>query len=157
MTARLFCACLLFIGLLAACRDDRAATTTDSWYNPPPAKIYPLTGWQALDFKRLHQVVAAQQPTAEKLLENTAALEITAQQAADLLGQPLPAVPGTKPYLTRAVYLNPGGFSVYSRNEQLLISHASMGHSPVPMKRQALILQLAQPPVEIFVTCSMAE
>ncbi|GIK40006.1 MAG: hypothetical protein BroJett011_38390 [Chloroflexota bacterium] len=157
MTARLFCACLLFIGLLAACRDDRAATTIDSWYNPPPAKIYPLTGWQVLDFKQLHEVAVAQQAAAEKLLETTAALEITAQQAADLLGQPLPAVPGTKPYLTRAVYLNPGGFSVYSRDEQLLISHASMGHSPVPMKRQTLVLQLAQPPVEVFVTCSMAE
>jgi hypothetical protein len=157
MIAILFCVCFLFMGLLVACRDDRAATSVDSWYNPPPAKIYPLTGWQVLDFKRLHQVAAAQQTAAEKLLETAAALEITAQQAADLLGQPLPDIPGTKPYLTRAVYLNPGGFSVYARGEQLLISHASLGHSPVPMKRQALVLQLAQPPVEVFVTCSMAE
>ena len=94
MTARLFCTCLFFMGLLVACRDDRASTTVDSWYNPPPAKIYPLTDWQVLDFKRLHQVAAAQQTAAEKLLETTAALEITAQQAADLMGQPLPAIPG---------------------------------------------------------------
>lgn len=158
MAPRLFFACSLFIGLLlAGCRDDRTAGSTDSWYNPPPAKIYPLNGWQMLDFKQLHQVVPDQQAAAEKLLETSAALEITTQQAADLVGQPLPDIPGVKPYLTRGLYLNPGGFSVYLRNDRLLISHASMGHSQVPMKRQALVLQLAQPPAEVFVTCSMAE
>jgi hypothetical protein len=157
IAARLFCACFLFIGVLAGCQDGHASTTVDSWYHPPPPKIHPLSDWQVLDFRRLHQVEAVHQPAAEKLLETAAALEITPQQAADLTGQPLPDIPGTKPYLTRAVYLNPGGFSVYWRDEQLLISHASMGHSPVPMKRQALILQLTQPPLEVFVTCSMAE
>lgn len=158
MAIRLFFVCFLsIIPLLAGCRDDRAASSVDSWYNPPPPKTYPLTGWKVLDFKQLHQVAADQQAAAEKLLETTAALEITPQQAADLTGQPLPAIPGIKPYLTRGVYLNRGGFSVYWRNDQLLISHASMGHNPVPMKRQALVLQLAQPPAEVFVTCSMAE
>lgn len=158
MAIRLFFVCFLsIILLLAGCRDDRAASTVDSWYSPPPPKTYPLTGWQVLDFKQLHQVAPDQQAAAEKMLETTAALEITPQQAADLIGQPLPAVPGVKPYLTRGVYLNRGGFSVYWRNDQLLISHASMGRNPVPMKRQALVLQLVQPPAEVFVTCSMAE
>jgi hypothetical protein len=68
-------------------------------------------------------------------------------------------VPGTKPYLTRGVYLNrgTGGFSVYILEDQLLVRHGSFGRSAVPMKRQALVLQLEHSPTEVFVTCSMAE
>jgi hypothetical protein len=68
-------------------------------------------------------------------------------------------VPGTKPYLTRGVYLNrgTGGFSVYILEDQLLVRHGSLGHSGVPMKRQALVVQLKRKPAEVFATCSMAE
>jgi hypothetical protein len=157
MSTKLFFSCLLLIGLLLGCRDERAWTSADSWYNPPLSEIYPLSGWQTLDYTQVYEVAAAQQPAAEKLLENAAILELTPQQAADLTGQPLADPPAAKPYLVRGVYLNQGGFSVYLKNRQLLVSHNSLGRGPVPMKRQALVLQLNQLPQQVFVTCSMAE
>ncbi|GAB4396119.1 MAG: hypothetical protein Fur0044_54980 [Anaerolineae bacterium] len=156
MFTKLFFSCFLLIGLLG-CRDERAWTSADSWYNPPPSEIYPLSGWQTLDYTQVYQVTAAQQPAAEALLENAAILELTPQQAAELIGRPLGDHPTAKPYLARGVYLNQGGFSVYVKDRQILVSHSSLGHGPVPMKRQALVLQLNQFPQEVFVTCSMAE
>ncbi len=152
-----FFTCFLLISLLLGCRDERAWTSADSWYNPPPSEIYPLTGWQPLDYTQIHQVTAAQQPAAEALLEEAAVVELTPQQAAEMIGQPLADHPNTKPYLARGVYLNRGGFSIHFKDQQLLVSHDSLGHGPVPMKRQALVLQLNQLPQEVFVTCSMAE
>jgi len=155
--ASLFLAALFLAATLLGCRDERAWTSADSWYNPPPSEIYPLSGWKTLDYTQIHQVTAAQQPAAEALLENAAILELTPQQAAELTGQPLADHPTTKPYLTRGVYLNRGGFSIHFKDQQLLVSHDSLGHGPAPMKRQALVLQLNRLPQEVFVTCSMAE
>lgn len=63
------------------------------------------------------------------------------------------------PYLTRGLYLNrgTGRFSVYISADQLVVHHGSLGASAVPMKRQALVLQLEQSPAEVFVYCSMAK
>lgn len=155
--ADLFLAILLLSSLLLGCRDDRAWTRADSWYQPPPSEVYPLSGWQPLDYSQIYQVTAAQQPAAEELLADDAIIELTPPQAADLIGRPLADHPATKPYLTRGVYLNRGGFSVQVKGKQLLVSHNSLGHGPVEMKRQALVLQLKQLPEEVFVTCSMAE
>jgi hypothetical protein len=86
-------------------------------------------------------------------------VELTSQQAVEFIGKALPEVPGTKPYLTRGVYLNrdTGRFSVYILADQLVVHHGSLGSGPSSMKRQALVLQLDQSPAEVFVTCSMAE
>jgi len=77
---------------------------------------------------------------------------LTAEQAAEFIGATLPDVPGTQPYLARSVYLNrgTGSFSVYILENQLLVHHSSLGHSPVPMKRQVLILQLERKPQDVF-------
>lgn len=157
MMTRLLMTCILLSILLLGCRDDRAWTSADSWYHPPPSEVYPLTGWQPLDYSQIYQVTAAQQPAAEALLADAAVVELTPQQAADLIGRPLADHSNTKPYLVRGVYLNQGGFSVQVKGQQILVSHGSLGHGPVEMKRQALVLQLKQLPQEVFVTCSMAE
>jgi len=107
----------------------------------------------------MHEVIESKQSDAERLLQDVAIVELTDQQAAEFIGQALPEAPGTKPYLVRGVYLNreTGGFSVYILEDQLLIRHSSLGSSPSPMKRQALVLQLERRPAEVFVTCSMAQ
>jgi hypothetical protein len=46
---------------------------------------------------------------------------------------------------------------VYLAQDQLVVNHGSLGSSAVPMKRQALVLQLERMPAEVFVACSMAE
>ena len=158
MNIKVLFACILLSGILIGCRDQRSWTTEDSWYRPPPSGTS-FWKWAKLDRARIHEVIESKQSAAESLLQNVAIVELTDQQAAELIGQALPEAPGTKPYLARGVYLNreTGGFSVYILEDQLLIRHSSLGSSPLPMKRQALVLQLEHSPAEVFVTCTMAQ
>ena len=68
-------------------------------------------------------------------------------------------MPDTTPYLVRGLLLNraTGGFTVYVLEDQVVVYHRSLGRSAVPMTRQPLVLQLQQPPQEVYVAVSMAE
>jgi hypothetical protein len=145
---------------LGGCASDgRAWSSEDSWYNAPPPETPPRWQWEELDRARIHEVMASREPQAEELLADLAIVALSNEQAAELLGRTLAEVPGATPYLSRGVYLNreTGGFSVYVLEDRLLVHHTSLGRSAVPMKRQALVLQLARQPADVFVTCSMAE
>ena len=153
-------ALLLAGATLYGCTSDRRAwTTQDSWYNAPPPETPRRGEWEQLDRARIHEVLESRELQAEELLQDVSIVEVTAEQAAELIGATLPDQPDTQPYLTRGVYLNggTGSFSVYLLEDQLLVHHGSLGHRAVPMKRQALVLQLEQEPQDVFVTCSMAE
>jgi hypothetical protein len=156
---KLFLTFIFLSGLLMGCGSRRAWTSTDSWYTGPPPDEQSTSPQSKLDPSRIHEVLEARQADAEQLLQDVSIVELTDQQAAELIGQPLPEAPGTKPYLVRGLYLNrgTGQFSVYVSSEQLVVRHRSLGSRAVPMVRQALVLQLEQAPVEVFVHCSMAE
>jgi hypothetical protein len=154
--------CLTFIflsALLMGCGSRRAWTSADSWYTGSPPTEQTSSPLSRLAPSRIHEVLEARQADAEQLLQNVAVVELTDQQAADFVGQLLPEAPGTKPYLVRGVYLNraTGQFSVQISGDQLVVHHGSLGASAVPMKRQALVLQLEHAPAEVFVDCSMAQ
>jgi hypothetical protein len=104
-------------------------------------------------------VIKSKEAVAEELLEDVSIVELTSQEAAELIGKELPEVPDTQPYLTRGVYLarGTGSFSVYIVDDQLVVSHGSLGSGGYPMGRQALVLQLERAPTEVFVTCWMAK
>lgn len=157
MDFKIFCAGVILSGVLCGCV-QRAWTTEDSWYNPPPEGIVNVD-WQELDRARLHEVLESKEAEAEELLEDVSVVELTSEQTADFIGNELPEVPGTKPYLTRGVYLakGTGSFSVWFFEDQLLVTHGSLGSGGYPMSRQALVLQLEQAPAEVFVTCWMAK
>ena len=145
---------------LSGCTSDhRAWTTQDSWYNAPPLEAPRRGEWVPLDRAKIHEVLESKEHQAEELLEDVSIVELNAERAVEFIGAALPDVPGTQPYLTRSVYLNrgTGSFSVYILGNQLLVHHGSLGRTAVPMKRQALVLQLEHKPQDVFVTCSMAE
>lgn len=159
----LFClatllACILLSGTLIGCVSRRAWTTEDSWYNPPPTEALVGQG-QRLDRARIHEVLESKQAEVEELLEDVSVVELTDEQAVEFVGQELPEVAGTKPYLTRGVYLarETGSFPVTVYEDQLVVHHGSLGSGGYPMGRQALVLQLERAPAEVFVTCSMAK
>jgi hypothetical protein len=146
--------------MLCGCvSDHRAWTTQDSWYNAAPPEIPRRGEWDRLDRARIHEILESRELQAEELLQDVSIVELTAEQAAGFVGAALPDMPGTQPYLTRGVYLNrgTGAFSVYVLENQLLVHHSCLGRRAVPMKRQALVLQLERKPEDVFVTCSMAE
>jgi hypothetical protein len=167
MTNKMLPLCFLLSGAiilagatLCGCTyDQRAWTAQDSWYNAAPPETPRRREWERLDPARIHEILESRELQAQELLRDVSIVELTAEQTEEFIGAALPDVPGTQPYLTRGVYLNrgTGNFSVYVLENQLLVHHDSLGHSAVPMKRQALVLQLERKPKDVFVTCSMAE
>jgi hypothetical protein len=145
-------------GLSLFSTSRRAWTSKDSWYADLPEDARSGT-WSALDRGRIHEVIESRGPQAEELLQDISIVPLTSEEAAEFIGEPLPKAPGTQPYLTRGVYLNraTGAFRVSILKDQLRVHHDSLGGRAVPMKRQALVLQLENKPKELFVTCSMAE
>jgi hypothetical protein len=158
MNGKVLLAWIALSGTLIGCIPRRAWTTEDSWYNPPSQGALVGQG-QTLDRARIHEVAESRQAEAEELLEDVSIVEISDEQAAGFIGQALPEVAGTKPYLSRAVYLarGTGSFSVTVYGDQLAVHHGSLGSGGYRMGRQALVLQLERAPAEVFVTCSIAK
>lgn len=150
---------LLAALVLGGCGPKQASTAKDAWYTGLPSGEPPYFDWPKLESARIHEVVESKQADAEELLRDVAVQELTTQQAEAFIGGALPDLAGTKPYLTRGLVLNRGlgRFTVYVLEDQLLVHHGSLGHNPVPMTRQALVLQLEQSPKTVFVYCKMAE
>jgi hypothetical protein len=147
----------------APSRDSRAWIRKGSWYAPPPDGFYgadkPDTRW--LDEDEWREVPVAKMPAATRLLKKVPCVQLSAKQAVQLLG----SMDWSKDksdrtsFLVRGVLLNrdSGGFSVSRGRDYLSVNHGCMGASPVPMKRQALVLLLKKKPEKIYVTCGMTE
>lgn len=155
---------LLTFLLLAGCVDPRAASSVDPWYtpvHPGGSELSDALGakWTLLDEGALGEVAPSREAEAEGMLKDVPCLEISKDEAARFLGK-MPGVPaGRTPHLVRAVYLNrgTGTFRVYLKDDELLVEHGSLGHHAVSMKRQCLVVFLAQTPKRVFVSCHMAE
>jgi uncharacterized protein YceK len=131
-------------------------TREDSWYrpalqDPPAAHAF------AIDPSRIHEVTPTREKEAENFLSETSARELTPEEAQHYTGRPFTAIAGTRPYLVRGVLLNTGVLSVYAKDRTLWVEHGCMGHHPVPMKRQALVVQLAEVPANVYCSCSMVD
>jgi hypothetical protein len=96
---------------------------------------------------------------AERLLETADAVELSLAEANTMAGRELVPQGSKRPYLVRGVVLNreTGGFRIAVNGNDLLVYHGCLGGSPVPMKRQALIVMLPEKPRRIFVTCGMTQ
>ncbi len=150
--------CLILGVAVAGCAAGPGWTSEDSWYEPPPEGSLRGPG-EVLERARIHEVLEAKEAEAEALLEEVAILELTDAQASAFTGETLPQVPGTRAYLVRGVYLSEGtgSFSVTVYDGQLVVFHGSLGSGSYTMRRQALVIQLEQPPDDVFVTCSMTK
>lgn len=147
---------LLLAFVLEAC-GHRAATEIDSWARSSSGVDF--TKAKLLDNSGVQLVPERMESEAETMLSDVGCVELSPEQVHHFLGRSLSPVPGNKPYLVRGVYLNPatGGFSVKVLDDKLRVHHSCLGSSAVPMKRQALIVQLERMPKEVYVGCSMAE
>ncbi|MBW3539677.1 MAG: hypothetical protein KY476_05350 [Planctomycetes bacterium] len=133
--------------------DCRAFTARDSWYSPPSG----TSEFTLLDKDRFAPVLDALQPEAQAALADGPATRVTADEAARLVGRPLPA--GAEYVLLRAVVLfeGTGTFDIGVSGAAVHVHHGCLGRRPAPMGRKALVAVLPAVPKEVFVSCSMAE
>lgn len=142
--------------VLAGCYSDRAWTSADCWYRPREEQVR-NPDWTFVEPARVLRVTADKLQEAERLLEGTACVTISAEAAEAFAGRKLSGEPGMDWHLVRGVILTSNGhYRVARSNEMLLVHYGCLGRFPVKMKRQPLILQLPSPPGEVFVECSMA-
>ena len=144
---------LLFI--CCGCGDNhRAWTSTDSWFNPPPIAIDFNTGNEVSD-SLVITVLPTAIESAESLLSNATFVELNAIKASEFAGRQIFASAQNRIYLLRSVYLGSPvkGFTVQISRDTLLVSHGSLGHEAVPMKRHALIVLLNRSPRAVFNNC----
>ena len=149
---------LVAFGLTVCAETQPAWSSTDSWFHPAEgASIFRQA--KKLPDEHVMEVVLAKMPEAEEQLRDVACVELSSQHASEMTGQPVKAIPGGSLFLVRAVYLNrgTGKFTVSLSGRNLLVEHGSLGHSAVPMKRQALVVSLPQKPDVVYVSCSMDE
>ena len=105
------------------------------------------------------EVVSTRMPEAEQLLSDVSCVELSNQRASELVGRIVTQDSGRALFLVRALYLNrtTGKFGVSVSDHELFVGHNSMGHTAVPMKRQALVVRLTEKPDVVYVSCSMDE
>lgn len=134
--------------------DHRAFTSADSWYSLPPSGTSEFT---SLGQERFAPVAEARHSEAQAALADVSAKRVTAEEAARLVGRPLPV--GGEYVLLRAVMLfeGTGGFDVGVSGRAVHVRHDCLGHRPAPMRRKALVAVLSSVPETVFVSCSMAE
>ena len=144
---------LLVVAGCGAIEDRRAFTSADAWYSPPSSP----SEFTSLDKERFAPVADALQPEAQAALADVPAKRLTADEAARLVGRPLPA--GGEYVLLRAVVLfeGTGGFDVGVSGRSVHVHHGCLGRRPAPMTRKALVAVLPAIPETVFVSCSMAE
>lgn len=158
---------LLLLSLTPGCRSTHRHDAwlrdqpLDSWYHEPQSfgQYLHVKGGTLLADDQIFEVANARESEAEKMLETNALVELSAEAAQQLVGEPFHRVEGCKPYLARGLYLSKGTgrWQVYELGDKLEVSHMCLGKQAQPIKRQALILLLKTKPAEIFVTCGMVE
>ena len=152
---------LVVLALLAAVgcgsregdEDQRAFLSADSWYSPPPWS----EDFAPLGKDQFAPVAEALQPEAQAALAEAPAKQLSAEEAARLVGRQLPA--GGEYVLLRAVVLNErtGGLSLGVSGRTVHVHHGCLGRHAVPMARKALVATLPAMPEVVYVSCSMAE
>ena len=160
----LFVLLLIAYGTLGAgCTEDhRAASSVDPWYtpeHPSGSDLSETLGWKRLDERTYWEVEPSRELEAEDMLKTVSCRALSSQEADRLLGKPLRAAHAGEPYLVRGVVFNrgTGRFTLRSKDDELFVRHGSLGHDPVPMMRQCLVVLLGQMPKQVFVTCHMVE
>jgi hypothetical protein len=151
----------LLLGGLLGCSETQtrsAWSSRDAWFHPP-VEWSRFQKAQSLPDVDVVEVTPDRMASAEEQLRYVTCAEISNQRAAELTGQPMASGAGGSLFLVRGVYLNrgTGKFMVVFVGRELLVEHGSLGHSAVPMKRQALVVHLPQKPEVVYVSCSMDE
>ena len=141
-------------------RTAQSIYSLDSWYKAAPTGMEPWS-WNKLNAGEVHVLPSTAKSQAERLLRYKPLIPLYTKQVKALIGHQLALPKSSKkvPYLVRSVYFNKetGQFEVYYKDNKLWVAHGSLGHSPEPMNRQALIVLLRVRPSRVFVTCSMAQ
>lgn len=133
--------------------DNRAFLAADSWYSPPSGR----DGFAPLEKDRFAPVIEQLQRESQAALGEKAVKPVTADEAARLVGRPMPV--GAAYVLLRGVVLfeGTGSFSVSVNGTAVDVHHGCLSRGPAPMTRKAIVAVLPAVPDTVFVSCTMAQ
>jgi len=145
---------IISVAVVSCNGNNRAFTTQDSWYNPPPSS-FTMQGWNVVEDSLVYLVPATKNEMAELILNKVDIAELNNTQVKEMLGNQTNLASRSNYFLLRAVYLGSSthGFKVHISNDSIIVIHGSLGHEAVPMKRTALIIPLLQKPNVLFTQC----
>ena len=145
---------VLALSASLCCAGGRAWTRVDPWYAPAPAT---LPHGQEIESSQVFLVTELHKAETSALLEDVSVKAIDVGQATEWVGADLAVPAGYRAFLVRGVYLNRSHFTVRRADSALHVHASSLGRHAVPMKQQPLVVLLLDRPVDVYVTCSMAE
>jgi hypothetical protein len=133
------------------------AAGADAWQTLPPVDPNWETAAQAVPPADMIVVPDATRALALKKLATDSIVPLDPLLTLKLLpGVTLPADAALKPYLVRGVALDEkaGGFSVETNAGTLWVMFNCLSATPPPPAHRALVVYLASPPTQLFVTAT---
>jgi hypothetical protein len=148
--------------ILAACAAlsvgafGQTTAPTDPWFNAP-ASYSAFPAAKQIAQADIAEVAEANIPKAVQLLSDVAFAELSNSKADDLVDRAFESTPGTRLFLVRGLSFGRGGvFSVISAGGDLLVQNGTLSQLDAPMRRQPVVVRLAESPGRVFVVCSAA-
>ncbi len=152
--------CLMGAGCCGGCCIDPdlicSGEPGDAWYAAPPAGV--INGLAGVPREQVHLVAEANIAIAESFLDVAAAVPVDLDTATGLVGQVIPAIEGTSPYLVRALAregdsLTAASFDVRFSAGTLYIGYPTLGSCDlaVPTQRTPLVVFLPSAPQVVYV------
>jgi len=152
--------CMILIGIysgMLGCNHE-LWTTKDEWFLDCTAIRLPYTKESEIDKRFVHPVRQQAIDKSIAMLSDRPIVKLPPDQAKQFINDSLVGTDSRQPFLVRGVYLNSSGaFMVYRIGNTIHVIHESLGHKAVPMKKWPIIIELANEPTEVYITCSMAE
>ena len=147
---------LIALSLTASACSSGPHYSPDSWHAPPPPP-YPFQ-CESLPAGQFVEVGSDAFARYASALEQSPAVALELGEVAGIAPTGFVVPLQGNPYLLRALFLNhaTGRFGVCVSRSSVLVSHGSLGASPVPMRRSALLAFLETPPAQVYVSVSMA-
>ena len=132
-----------------------ASAQAAPWINNPPEGF--RAGAVPIEKRGVYEVVHSKREEAVLLrLSDRAFLQLSTQQGVHFTGEYMTCENGTTPYLIRAPFSYGGEFAVFSKGNEVLVEHNSMGHSS-PINHSALVVCLRSEPLEIYSQVNVTE
>jgi hypothetical protein len=130
----------------------------DQWHRLPPSDFFHSARAKERDPATFAVVLPQLEPGSLARLKESAWVEVSEKEAADLAGRTLGGADGRLVLLRALAWDTPHGeFAVRWRPGEVFVQHGCLGTRPLPVVRPAVVARLPDLPSEAYVGLEMAD